>query len=173
MTRRWVWAGAAVVLIVAAGAGIYRARAKPEAQPQRARDPGVAVLLAIRTLERTPDTRLTPEQIARIVPFVKALKDMPASDTDAAAVIARAVRDAFTPEQQAALEEARTRVQERLRGQGAPRSASSGGEGGPPGGAAIAGPGGAGPAAFTDEQRAQMRARSFERMIRYLERRMK
>lgn len=174
MTRRWLWIGAAVILVVvaAAGAGIYRGLAKPAAQAQRARDPGFAVILAIRTLERTPETRLTREQIARILPLVKALKDVPTSDAEAAAVIARGVRDAFTPEQQAALEEARKRFQERLRGQGAPGGASAG-EGGTRGDGALAGPGGAGPSALTEEQRAQMRVRTFERMIGYLERRMK
>ncbi len=158
MMRRWLWIGAAIVLAVvaAAGAGIYRGRAKPATPAQRTPDPGLAVILAIRTLERAPETRLTREQIARVLPLVKALKDVPASDAEAAGVIARGIRDVFTPEQQAALEEARRRFQERVRGQAAP-----------------AGPGGAGLQALTEEQRAQMRTRTFERMIGYLERRMK
>ncbi|MDR7418850.1 MAG: hypothetical protein QN178_08050 [Armatimonadota bacterium] len=180
MRRRWVWISAAVALTVLFGGGYYYyTRGQSTAQPQRARDPGMALLLAIRTLERNPDTRLTREQIAAVLPFIKALKDVPASDAEAAAVIAKAVRDTFTPRQRAALEEARRRFMER---QGA-RAASGGrqtGEGAPgaaapaaPGGLGSAGPGGEGAAAFSDEQRAQMRTRTFERMIRYLERRMR
>lgn len=195
MKRRWVGIGVAVVLAAAAGGGayVYYARGRQaSAQPQRAADPGFAVVLAIRVLERNPETRLSREQIQRILPFVKALKDIPLSDTEAAAVIARAVRETFTQEQRAALEEARRRALEQRRAQGvsAPgegaagaNPADSGGVGfGPPGaGGAVAGPPGAGGvgagppggAGLTDGERAQLRRRAFERVIRYLERRMR
>lgn len=176
MTRRWMWMSLAALLIVVVGGGVYYARRTPAAQPaQRPRDPGLAVILAIRTLERTPETRLSKEQVARILPFVKALKDVPPSDAEAAVVIARAVRDTFTPEQRAALEEARRRFLERQRAQGGPAGAAPGGDAaggediGPPRGLGALG----GPGAISDEQRAQFRTRAFERMIRYLERRTK
>lgn len=184
MRRRWMWVGIATILIVLIGGGVYYTRSRPVAQPQRTRDPGFLVVLSIRTLERTPETRLTKEQIAKILPFVKALKDVLPSDAEAAAIIAQAVRDTFTPEQQAALEEARKRFQERMRGQGAQAGGGFGGGGGEGGGDVPAGGGGAGVGRFpgagggpggglSDEQRAQLRSRAFERMIRYLERRSK
>lgn len=171
MKSRWTSVGIAALLIVLVGGGVYYTRNQTAAQPQRARDPGFGVILAIRTLERSPETQLSKEQIARILPFVKALKDIPTTDAEATAVIAKTVTDTFTPAQKAALEEARTRFLERQRSAGAqaggpPGASGEGaGVGGPPG--ASAGPG-AGP---TDKQRAQFRMRTFERMIRYLERR--
>ncbi len=176
MRNRWIWIAVAAAAIVLAGGGLYLTRSRPAAQrPERQRDPGLGVVLAIRTLERTPETRLTKEQIAKILPFVKALKDVPPSDTEAAGVIARAIRETFTPQQQAALEEARRRFQERARGgaqAGGPGGGFGGGGGDSEGGAgASGGRQGGGPGAFTDEQRAQFRTRAFERMIRYLERR--
>jgi hypothetical protein len=180
MKRRWVWVGLTAALIVLVGGGVYYTRGKTEAQPQRPRDPAFTLLLSIRTLERSPETRLSKEQIAAALPFVKALKDVPPSDAEAAAVIAKAVRDTFTPQQHAALEEATKRLQERLQAQGARPQGGFGGDGGSPG--AGPGPGsggvpGAGQAggfsALTDEQRAAARTLAFDRMIRYLERRMK
>lgn len=176
MTRRRMWTGIAALLIVFVGGGVYTLRRAPGAQPaQRPRDPGFALVLAIRALERNPQTRLSKEQIARTLPFIKALKDVPPADAEAAAVIARAVRDMFTPQQNAALEEARRQFLERQRAQGAPAGRlpagdAPGGEGaGPPRGLGASG----GQGDISDEQRAQFRARAFERMIRYLERRMK
>ena len=171
-----MWVGIAALLIVFVGGGVYYARRTPAAQPaQRPRDPGFALILAIRTLERNPETRLSKQQVARALPFIKALKDVPPADAEAAAVIARGVRDTFTPQQIAALEEARRRFLERQRAQGVPAGSlpagdAPGGEGaGPPRGLGASG----GPGDTSDEQRAQFRARAFERMIRYLERRMK
>jgi hypothetical protein len=171
-----MWIAIAAVFVAAVGGGAYYARRTPAAQPaQRPRDPGLAVILAIRTLERTPETRLSKEQIARILPFVKALKDVPPSDAEAAAAIARAVRDTFTPEQRAALEEARRRFLERQRTQGGLPGPPAGGDAAV--GEAMAPARGLGAlrdqASISDEQRAQFRARAFERMIRYLERQMK
>ncbi|MBM3470753.1 MAG: hypothetical protein FJX73_08190 [Armatimonadetes bacterium] len=171
MKRLWVWFGVTAAVVVVVGAGFYYyARSRPAAQPQRPRDPGFLVILSIRTLEREPETRLSREQIAKVLPLIKALKDVPLSDVEASMAIVRAVGEVFTAEQRAALEEARMQFRERARAQGVP-----GGQGA--GGAALGpglGPAGAGAGAdLTDEERAQRRARTFERMIRYLERRMK
>jgi hypothetical protein len=166
MKRGWIWIGIALAVVLIGGA--YYTLARPQAQPQRAADPGLAVIVAIRALERDPGTRLTKAQIERILPFVKALKDVPPSDAEAAAVIARAVRDAFTPAQRAALAEARRRFQQRAQVSGARVEGAPGvgEEGGGPARAA------GGPPAPSDQERAQARTRAFERMIRYLERRM-
>ncbi|MGQ0550081.1 MAG: hypothetical protein ACT4PY_10495 [Armatimonadota bacterium] len=176
MRRRWMWIAAAAAVIVLAGGGLYLTRSRPAARSERQRDPALAIVLSIRTLERTPETRLSKEQIAKILPFIRALKDVPPTDTEAATVIARAVREVFTPEQQTALEEARRRFQERVRaGGGGPPGGGFGGgggegEGGGPAPGSGRGPGG-GRGEISDEQRAQFRTRAFERMIRYLERR--
>lgn len=175
MRKRWIWIVVAAALIVLAGGGLYLTRNRPTARPERQRDPGFAILSSIRTLERTPETRLSKEQIAKILPFLRALKDVPPSDAEAAAVIARAIREVFTPEQHTALEEARRRFQERVRAGsgGAPSGGFGGGGGDGEGGGIAAGRGGAGggQGAISDEQRAQFRSRAFERMIRSLERR--
>lgn len=175
MQRRWVWAGLIALAVVLAAGGVYYTRGQPVAAPQRSRDPGLTVLFAIRTIERGEETRLSKEQIARILPFVKALKDVPPSD-DAGVIIARAIADVFSPAQKAALEEARRQFQSRGRQpQGAPPGGMGGGDGAGMGDPAAGGPSGAGGprgAGVSDEQRAQFRTRAFERMIRYLERRM-
>ncbi len=169
MRRTRVWIGLAAVLVGLVGGGVYVARSRPAAespqQPQRARDPGFGVILAIRTLERSAETRLSPEQIAAILPFLKALKDVPPTDP-AGEIIAGAVRKTLTPAQQAALEDARRQVQSRRRSGGvqAGSGGDDGGSGAPAGGPRA-------PAEISDEQRTQLRARTFERMIRYLERR--
>ncbi len=184
MKSRWMWVGIAAIVIVLVGGGVYYSRSQFTPQPQRARDPGFGLILSIRTLEGEPETQLSKEQIAKVMPFVKALKDIPTSDAQAITVIVRAVTDTFTPAQKAALEEAQKRFQERQRSQGAqaggpPGAGSPPGAGGAPGSGEGVGPGGpsgarAGSgAALSDEQRAQLRTRTFERMIRYLERRMK
>jgi len=175
-SARWIAVVAAVFVL--AGAGFYFARGRPgaEAPTQRQRDPGIAVLFALRTLDREPTTRLTVEQITKILPFVKALKDVPTSDAAAATAIARAVRDVFTPAQVAALEEARRQFQDRQReGGGAGAGGGVGvGEGGGVGAAGSgAAPGGQRTGQISDEQRSEFRRRAFERMIRSLERRMK
>jgi hypothetical protein len=173
MKRRWLWIGLIAGAVVLAAGGVYYTRGQQTGATQaRPRDPWLTVLFAIRTLERSDDTRLSKEQIVQILPFVKALKDVPASD-DAGIVIARAIRDTFTPEQKAALEAARQQFQSRSQ---QPQGGPPGGLGGGEGGAPSAGPAGAGGpqgSGGSDEQRAQFRSRAFERMIRYLERRMK
>lgn len=174
MRKRGLWAGLIAAVVVLAAGGVYYTRGQPVAEPARPRDPGLTVLVAIRTVERTEETRLSKEQIAKILPFVKALKDVPASD-DAGVIIARAIRDTLTAEQKAALETARQQFQSRGRQQqqGAAPGGVGGGEGGGPAGGGPVGVGGPAGAGVSDEQRAQFRARAFERMIRYLERRMK
>lgn len=197
MKGRAMWAGIAVIVIVLLG-GVYYSRSKSAAQPQRSRDLGFALLLSIRTLESEPGTQLTKEQIAGILPFVKALKDIPSSDAQAVAAIVRAVADSFTPAQKAALEEARKRFLNRQspQGQGAQAGSPSGADPGSGGVSGVAGDPGTGGSGFggqrtgfgpgrppgarggaggalSDDQRAQLRTRQFERMISYLERRMK
>src|SRR3989304_305658 len=117
MRRRWLWIGLAVLMALVGG-GVYVTRSRPAAQrqpqTQRPRDPGFGVILAIRTLERSAETRLSPEQIAAVRPFVKALKDVPTTD-QAGEIIDGAVRKTFTPAQRTALEEARQQFQSRQR----------------------------------------------------------
>jgi hypothetical protein len=171
--KKWMlWAGAAAAVVVLAG-GFYLTRTQTTAgRPERPRDPGFAVVLAIRTLERSPETRLSKEQIARILPFIKALKDVPASD-EASAIIARGVRDVFTPQQRAALEDARRRFQQRQAGAAPDGAAGVGGETAGPRAGRVPGAGAGPGAGVSDEQRAQFRTVIFERMIRHLERRMR
>ncbi len=183
MKKRWVWVGVVVAAagLAAGGFYYYGLRTRQAAQPQRPRDPGFLVIASIRALERNEETRLTKEQVVRILPFVKALKDVPTSDSEAAAVIARAVVEALTPEQRAALEQMRKRLQEAARQRGSAPGipgAPGGGVAGPglggPGGPGFgpgAGAGAGGAGMLSDEERAEIRKRTFERVIRYLERR--
>jgi hypothetical protein len=199
MTSCRMWVGIAALVVVLVGGGVYYNRSRTATQPRRVSDPGLAVLSSIRTLESEPATQLSKDQIAKILPFVKSLKDIPLSDADAVTAIARAVTDTFTPAQNAALEEARKRFQEQqgTRGAqagGAPTVGGPSGVAGPPGlggrtgfsgGSGSGGRGGSGASrggrtgsiggfgGLSSEQRAQFRARAFDRMIGYLEQRMK
>ncbi|MDR7554291.1 MAG: hypothetical protein QN157_01655 [Armatimonadota bacterium] len=159
MSRR-IWVGGVAALAVVAAVAVVVARRQTVAAPPRERDPGLAVVVALRVLEREPQTQLSREQIVRILPLLRALKDTPAHDVEAARVIARAIRDILTPAQRAALDEARRRLEARRRGQ----RPTGGTESGP-----LPGRPGIGP--LSDEERAAFRARAFERMIQHLERR--
>ncbi len=161
MSKRWVAGIAGLVLIVVAAGGFYVIRGRRAAPVTRAVDPGLAVAVAVRVLERNPTTRLSPEQVAKVLPLLKALKDVPPTDAEAAAAIARAVRDTFTPAQVAALEEARERLPS-----GPRRGAAAGGRPANPG-TADQGQG----SGF--DQRAQIRARIFDGVIRLLEQRLR
>ena len=75
--RRW-WLAAVVIAALAGGGYYYVAasgRARAAQQGPRARAVGLGVILAIRTLERDSDTRLSRDQIGKVLPFVKALAD--------------------------------------------------------------------------------------------------
>jgi hypothetical protein len=161
--RRHLWVGGLVVLAVVTAAAVVVARRQTAAAPQRERDPGLAVVVALRVLERDPQTQLSREQIVRILPLLRALKDTPAHDVEAARAMARAIRDLLTPAQRAALDDARRRLEARRRGQL------------PAGGGAGSGPwpGRTAAAPVSDEERAQIRARAFDRMIQHLERRVR
>jgi hypothetical protein len=177
MRSRWSRLGVAAAAVVLAGAAYYVVlRPATPPQAQRLRDPAMGLLLSIRALESDPATQLSREQIAQILPFLKALKDIPASDTQAVEAIVQAVRDTFTPSQRAALDAARQRFQERQRAGGVQAGGGGGPEagGGPPGGRfGAGGPGGPGAQGGGEEQRQQFRSLAFDRMIRYLERRMR
>jgi hypothetical protein len=167
------------------GGGFYYNRSQTAAGTRRLSDPGLAVLLSIRTLEADPATRLSREQIARVLPFIKALKDVPLSDAEAARAIAGAVTGVFTPAQSAAIQDARKRFQaQRVQEAQAGGSIDAGanGTGGRPRFGGQGGPGlprgdrpgtGGGLGRLTDDQLTQFRARAFDRMIQYLEQRMK
>jgi hypothetical protein len=179
MKFRGTWVMLGVAVVVLAGGGLYyaRNRAATAPQSQRSRDPALALFASIRALESDPQTQLTKEQIETILPFIKALKDIPLADAVAVDAIVQAVRDTFTPDQRAALETARKRFQERQSSgvQAAPGSGGADSEGAPGGGVRGTGPARApgGGRALSDDQRQQFRAAAFQRMIRYLERRMK
>ncbi len=161
MSKRWVVGIAGLTLIVLVAGGLYVIRGRRAAPAARAADPGLAVAVAVRVLERNPATRLSPEQVAKVLPLLKALKDVPPTDAEAAAAIARAVRETFTPAQVAALEEARENLPARRR----PGAAA----GGRPAnrGTADEGQGSA------SDQRVQLRARIFDAVIRLLEQRLR
>ncbi|MDQ7857662.1 MAG: hypothetical protein QN174_02000 [Armatimonadota bacterium] len=165
MTRRWLAVAGAAAVVVAAGAAWYYTQQRPPAEAGGRRDPAMATLVALRVLESRPQTRLTREQIATILPLLRALRDVPAGDVRAAASLARSIRAALTPEQVEALREARRRFRERAEATDGVR---------PPGprpfGFSPLGPGGQ--AAASEERRAQLRARLFDGMIRSLEQRM-
>ncbi|MDQ7841479.1 MAG: hypothetical protein RDU83_10700 [bacterium] len=161
MKMRWVWIAVAAAIVLAGG-GFYYARTRAQAPPQ-GRDPAVGLLAGIRMLERDPATQLTKEQIAAVLPLIKALKDIPVSDTEQVRAVVRTVSEAFTPAQRAALDEMRRRIQAGRR-PGGPAAGPGGGPGTGPGG----GFGGAQGQGFDPQQ---ARARLFEATIRMLEQR--
>jgi hypothetical protein len=164
MRKALVVAGAAAV-IVAAGAAWYYAQQRPQAEVGGRRDPAMATLVALRVLESNPQTRLTKEQAATILPLLRALRDVPPDDVRAAAALARSIRAALTPEQVEALRAARARFRARVDAPDGVR---------PPGPRPFGlPPGGPGPAGASEDRRAQLRARLVDSMIRSLEQRMR
>ncbi len=161
MSKRWVAGIVGLALLVLVAGGFYVIHGRRAAPPARVADPGLAVAVAVRVLERNPTTRLSPEQVAKVLPLLKALKDVPPTDAEAAAAIARAVRETFTPAQLAALEQARENLPTRRR----PGAAAGGRPANPA--AADQGQG----SGF--DQRAQLRARVFDAVIRLLEQRLR
>lgn len=185
MKKRWAWIGAVAIVVALAAGGFYYTRTRAQGPPG-GRDPVFGLLIGIRMLERDPATQLTNEQITVILPFIKALKDVPASDVEQVRAIVRTINDTLTPAQKAAIEEMRRRFQAGRRpgGPGGPGGPGFGGPGGGgPGGPGPGGPFAGGPGAGPgggfggggnpgfDPQ--QARARLFEATIRMLEQRIR
>ncbi len=172
MKKRWMWMGAAAVILALGLGGIYYTRTRAQA-PAAGRDPAVGLVIGIRMLERDPGTRLTDDQVSKILPFIKAMKDIPASDVEQVRAVVRTVSDLLTPEQRAAMDEARRRIQSGRRpggpGAGGP-GAGGPGAGGSGGGFGGGGFGGAPNPGFDPQQ---ARARLFEATIRILEQRLR
>ncbi len=151
-----------LLLLALLVAGCSRGGESSSGSPQRpgpAADPGVRAALAVVALERDPATALTAEQAAKILPWLRVLRDMRPDDVAAAQPIADEVFSVLTPEQRSALQ----RLQEENRA----RRSSPGGQGaGPPG----ARPPGVGDGSAPDPaRRAEFRRRLIERAIRLLE----
>jgi hypothetical protein len=153
MEHRRIAITAAAALVVAAGVAYAASvlRARDSAPRPAVRDPALALVLALGVLERDPRTQLSREQVATVLPLLKALKDIPPSDAAAVDAIVRTVSETLTPDQRAAIAAARRRLEER---QSRGEAAAGGGRGA----AAPTGP------------RQSLRAQAFERVIRVLER---
>lgn len=172
MRMRWAWIAVAAVIVLAGG-GLYYTRTRAQAPPGR--DPAFGLLAGIRMLERDPATQLTKEQIAAVLPLIKALKDIPASDTEQVRAVVRTISEAFTPAQREALDEMRRRIQAGRR-PGGPGAGSGFPGGAPPGAGPGSGPGAGPGGGFGGAQGQgfdpqQARARLFEATIRILEQR--
>ncbi|MBI3975158.1 MAG: hypothetical protein HY334_02095 [Armatimonadetes bacterium] len=155
-----------LVLVAVMLAGCSRGGQPGAQQPQAqgpAADPGIRAALAVVALERDPDHAVTPEQAAKILPWLGVLRDMRPEDTEAGQAIADEILAVLTAEQRAALQRVREQARERV---GPP-----GGEGaGPP----RAGPGpGPGGNPSDPARRAQFRRRIFDRAIDLLEGKVK
>lgn len=180
------------ILIVAAGA-LYYFKFRP-ASAQAQPDPAIQISIALGALERSESHRLTTDQIQKILPLLRVLRDTHPGDVEASRSLAQAIRAELTSDQLAEIERLRTEAQAR-RDQGSdqqppPRRRNPGGPGpgfGPgPGGPTIIGPGpggpggpagpGVGPGGATPQSRAEVRARArqalLSRLIRFLERRL-
>jgi hypothetical protein len=155
-------AGAVLVL---AGLGSYYLRIRADAA-RRNLDPAMGLLIGIRVLERDPGTALSREQITFILPYLKALKDIPVADAEHVRAVVRVIGEALTPAQREVLATMRARRVER---EAVPPGLEGRrrGQAGQPG---IAGPQ-AGPGGGLDP--ARLRARLFEATIRALERRLR
>jgi hypothetical protein len=121
-------------------------------------DPALRVVLAVVALERDPASALTDAQAAKILPWLRVLRDMRPEDVEAAQTIADEVLALLTSGQRSVLQ----RLQEENR----ERRGAPGGQGaGLPGARPPAGDGsGPGPAGRTE-----FRRRLIERAIRLLE----
>ncbi len=157
--RRWLWIGAGAVAVALTAGGLYYARGRSQVLSGE-RDPALGLVIGIRALERDQGARLTDEQVSKILPFLKALKDIPASDVEQVRAVVRSIGDALTPEQKGFMDEMRRRIQAGRRPGGPPRG------GGPPSGGL---PGAGAPGSGRDPE--QFRARIFEATIRMLEQR--
>lgn len=160
MKTRWAWIAVAAVIVLVGG-GLYYARTRAQAPPQGL-DPALELVIGIRMLERDPVARLTDEQVTTILPFLKALKDIPVSNVEQVRAMVRTISDTLTPSQRGAIEEMRRRIQAGRR----PGGPGAGDRGAGPGG----GFGGAQNPGFDPQQ---ARARAFEATIRMLEQRIR
>ena len=144
------------LLLAGCSGGGAPAGQQPQAQsPQgSAADPGIRVALAVVALERDPEHALTAEQAAKLLPWLRVMRDMRPDDREAAQTIADEAFAILTADQRAALERRREEARERSGqpgGQGARRG--PGGPGGPP----------------DPSRRVEFRRRIFDRAIRVLE----
>src|SRR3972149_5356280 len=111
------------ILVFAAGGILAYARFRPRPAPARA-DPAIAAAGAVGALLRSEIHRLSGEQIAAVLPFLRVLRDTDPNDAEASRALAEEITRVFTSEQRAELarlrEEARARREERAAQGGGP-----------------------------------------------------
>ncbi|HXF81468.1 MAG TPA: hypothetical protein VNN19_01750 [bacterium] len=105
--RRRFLVPAALGLVLAGMLGVA-GYLRPRPQPIAARaDPVAGVLAAVVLLERTPEHRLSGEQLQTVLPLLRVLRDLDPSDVEPARALARAIMDTLTPAQREVIQRAR------------------------------------------------------------------
>jgi len=123
MRRTSIFAGTILLILVVGGLAAYlRFRPTPLTDTQQG-DPALMLAIALGALDRSPDAnvRLSPEQVKRMLPYLRVLRDTDPSDAEPSRALVDQVRSLLTQEQ---LERIRTLREEaraqRRREQGPP-----------------------------------------------------
>jgi hypothetical protein len=98
MRRTSIIAGTILLILVVGGLAAYlRFRPSPLTETQQG-DPALMLAIALGALERSPDAtvRLRPEQVKRMLPYLRVLRDTGPSDVEASRALVDQVRSLLT-----------------------------------------------------------------------------
>ncbi len=98
MKRTWVAPG--IILVALALAGAVYFWLLPTLAPQQS-DLAIALAASLRALDRYPELALTPEQVKRIVPLLRVLRDTDPGDLGVTRALVEEIHNLLTPEQRA------------------------------------------------------------------------
>lgn len=160
-----------MVVGVAAIAVFGATRLRPNPVTARA-DPAMMIANAIGILMRSEAHALTDDQVTRVLPLLRVLRDIDPNDADVSRALAREIQSQLTAEQRAEVERVREEARQRREAQGDGQGERRGSGFGPPGeGGRIAAPGAGQPRAGAAAGRVQLRQRLLSRLIERLENR--
>lgn len=102
MRRTSIIAGMILLILVVGGlaAAYLRFRPSPLTETQQG-DPALVLAIALGALDRSPDAnlRLSPEQVKRMLPYLRVLRDTDPSDVEPSRALVDQVRSLLTQEQ--------------------------------------------------------------------------
>lgn len=100
-----------ILIVLVAGLIVY---VHPWARPaSQQADPAIVIAFSVGVLERDPSIQLSADQVKRMLPYLRVLRDTDPSDLEASRALADEIRTILTPAQREAL----GRLRERIRGQ--------------------------------------------------------